>query len=67
MNANNKISLSISEEGSFSTTLGINDVISSTNMIFYAKISSSSDETPGYDKAGKIKISTIIDEENNNG
>lgn len=67
VNANNKILLSISADGPFNTTLGLNDTISSSNMIFYAKISSSNDEVPGYDKTGKIKITTIIDEENNDG
>lgn len=52
--------LCLTEDGTFTDYIEIQDVISNTNVIFYAKASSSASEGPQKDRDSKFRITTKI-------
>ena len=49
------------ENGTYSTELTISNTIGTTNVIFYAKASSSSNESPTLDTSVSIQVATKIE------
>lgn len=55
-----RLKLSFGETGEWSDTLTINNTIGATNVVFYIKATSSSDELPQLDRGASLKVTAVI-------
>lgn len=55
-----KWSICATQDGTFTDTLTLKDVIKQQNILFYVKAESSNDETPSNDTTVSIKVSTKV-------
>ena len=57
---NDNWKFSLTENGTYSDSITISDTIGTTNFIFWAQASSSSDESPTRDTSVSIRVTTTI-------
>lgn len=57
---NDRWKFSLTENGTYADSITISSAIGTSNVIFWAQASSSSDESPSRDTSVKLRVTTII-------